>query len=322
MEDVNIEHLLDVFTTINVDSNIIWDVCSHFMDHLYWHKPRLVMLGPKIEGLPDVHPSKARCLIELSWLFELVGNHTERKRLLIHALELCRMWGDDFGIVRALRPLSDANRLLDLHEEGIQQVNEALEICERLNDVFGRARSLHELAWLFYDDQQFDVAENAASQLIDLLPLDQHLVCQCHRLLGEIHSSIGEIEKAVDHFKTALGIAFSFGWYYEEFWSHCGLAGLFSGQGRFDDSHTHVEHARSHAVNDTYLVGRVMHLKAVVWYRQRKLREAKSEVLCAANTFEKVGAMIDLEGCRDFLCDIEEEMEELRTSGELDLLQC
>ena len=76
-EDVNVEHLLDVFTSIDADSVGAWDAYAHFMNHLYWHKIRLVALGPKIEGLPDDHRSKPRCLFQLSQLFQVVGNHTE-----------------------------------------------------------------------------------------------------------------------------------------------------------------------------------------------------------------------------------------------------
>jgi hypothetical protein len=64
-EDVNVEHLLDVFTSIDADSEDAWDTCSRFMNHLFWHKPRLVMLGPKIEALPDDHPSKAMLVAPL-----------------------------------------------------------------------------------------------------------------------------------------------------------------------------------------------------------------------------------------------------------------
>jgi hypothetical protein len=57
-EDVNVEHLLDVFTTIDADSDSVWDACANFMDHLYRHKQRLTILKAKIEGLPDDHRSK------------------------------------------------------------------------------------------------------------------------------------------------------------------------------------------------------------------------------------------------------------------------
>jgi len=92
-EDTNVEHLLDVFTVIDAASVVIWDTCAYFMKHIYWHKPRLVVLGPKIEGLPDYHPSKARCLVELSYLFSQVGNNVERKRLLTLSLKLQREGG-------------------------------------------------------------------------------------------------------------------------------------------------------------------------------------------------------------------------------------
>ena len=61
-EDVNVEHLLDVFTTIDANSEDAWDACYHFMEHLCYHKPRLVVLRSKIERLPDNHHSKSLCL--------------------------------------------------------------------------------------------------------------------------------------------------------------------------------------------------------------------------------------------------------------------
>jgi hypothetical protein len=81
-EDVNIEHLLDIFTSIDANSDEVWDVCYHFMEHLFWHKPRVVILGPKIEGFLDDCPSKAKCLSGLGRLFLEVGNNAESKRLL------------------------------------------------------------------------------------------------------------------------------------------------------------------------------------------------------------------------------------------------
>ena len=166
LEDTNIEHLLDVFTTVDADSGNIWDVCSYFMEHLWQHKQRLVVLGPKVEGLPDNHPSKPQCLYELSRLFGSVGRHAEYKSLLNYSLRLCRERGDDIGVVRALRFLSDANRLLDLNEEGIQQAREALEICEQSNNVFELAHSFRSLAWSLQGGDQLDAAQEAASRAI------------------------------------------------------------------------------------------------------------------------------------------------------------
>jgi len=101
-EDVNVEHLLDAFISTDVYSGGVWDACCHFMGHLRWHKPRPTILGPKIEGLPDDHPSKSRCLFELSRLFHSVGHLVESKRLLSSALELYGERGDDLQVARVL----------------------------------------------------------------------------------------------------------------------------------------------------------------------------------------------------------------------------
>ena len=157
------------------------------MGHLYWHKPQLVVPGSRIEGLPDDHPSKARCLDTLSLLFDVTGNDTERKRLLIHALKLWREQENDSQVARTLRTLSDANRMLGRYKEGIQQVKEALETYERLNDRLGQARCLDCLARVLLDDKQLDAAEEAVFRAINLLPNggQQFLASQCHRLLGD-----------------------------------------------------------------------------------------------------------------------------------------
>ena len=108
-EDVNIEHLLDVFTSVDAESEDVWDACANFINHLFWHKPRLTILGPKIESLPDDHPSKARCSYALSWLLYSVGNHVEQKRILTHVLKLWREWGDDRQVAETLGYLSETN---------------------------------------------------------------------------------------------------------------------------------------------------------------------------------------------------------------------
>ena len=139
---MNVEHLLNVFISIDTDSEVVLDACSHFMNHLYWHKPRQTVLGPKIEGLPGDNPSKLKCLTEFSRLFVSVGNPAAQKRLLSRVLEPERERGDECQVAQVLHWLSDANRLLGFLEEGIEEAREALKISERLCGNVVQARCL------------------------------------------------------------------------------------------------------------------------------------------------------------------------------------
>ena len=309
-EDVNIEHLLNVFTTIDANSGDIWDACIDFMRHLFWHKPQLVMLKPKIEGLPDDHPSKPRCLFHLSRLFYSVGNNGEYKQLLVCTLELWRCQGNKFEVANTLKALAQANRMLNLYTEGIQQVKEAQEIYKQLKHTVGQAQSLTSLAYLLSADSQLNAAEEAAFSAINLLSdqSNQFMVCECYRVLGNVCRSKGEKEKAINHYEAALGIASSSNWHEQLFWIHHSLAQLFHDQGSFDDAHIHVKYTKSHTANDKYLLGRAMEQQAWFWYKQQNLKEAKSEALCAVGVYEKFGASKDMDECRKLLQKIEEAM--------------
>ena len=307
-EDVNVEHLLDVFTSVDRDSDDVWDACPYFIRHLHWHKPRPVVLGPKIEGLPDGHPSKPGCLFELSQLFSSVGNNAEFKRLLVYTLKLRRKEGNERLVADTLRFISDANKRLGLYEEGIQQAKEALEIYQRLDSVAGQALSWKELARLLLFDNQLDAAEEATSQSINLLSDkegDQYDLCEAHQILGNIYRSKGETGKAISHLETALGIASTFNWRDHLLWNNYDLAKLFLGENRFDEAQTHIDRAKPYAIDDPYGLGRVMELQAELRYEQGRLAEARSEYLGAVKVFEKIGAAKDVERCKTLLQEIE-----------------
>jgi len=310
LEDVNVEHLLDIFTTIDPNSDSVWVACANFMEHLYWHKIRSTILQPKVEGLPDDHHSKPECLSQLSQLIYSVGNDAECKRLMSHALKLWRERDDDANVARTLMDLSDTNQLMGLPKEGIQQAQEALEIYERLGDTLKQAQCLDNLASSLSADKQFDAAEEAAFRAIALLPDEgeQFRVCECHQTLANIYRSKGEIEKAIHYYEVALGIASPFNWHHHLFWIHCKLAGLFRNESRFDDAQAHVEHAKSHAVDDAYNLGRAMAEQAMVWDQQGRLEEARTEALRAADVFEKLGAGEGIERCRKLLRQIENDL--------------
>jgi len=319
-EDVNIEHLLDVFTSIDANSKNDWDACARFMDHLYWHKPRLVMLGPKIEALPDDHPSKAQCLDDLSQLFYSVGNPVEYKRLLTHTLKLWRERGNDYQAAHKLSDLCEANRLIGLHREGIQLAKESSEIFERLGDTAKQAESLVNLAYALRDDQQLDAAEEAASRAIGLLEKgEQFWACNGHRILGDIYYSKGNAKKAIHHYKVALEIGSSLNQDYLLFWVHFALVQLFFGEGNFDDAQAHIERAKSHATNNPYHLGRAMELQAFFWNDLCMFEEAEFEASHAADIYEKLGAAQDLRRCRMFLQWIDEQMNNPAVSDESDV---
>jgi tetratricopeptide (TPR) repeat protein len=307
LEDVNVEHLLDVFTTIDGNSDDVWEACANFVAHLHWHKSRLTILKPKIEGLPDDHHSKAKCLFHLSHLFLLVGNYVECKKLLSHSLKIEREQGSSLQVAQVLFHMSRANRLMGLHGEGIQQVEEAVEIYGRLNNTTEQAQCLIGLASALYDDKQFDAAEEAASQAIDLLleKGDQFLICESHRALGNIYRSKGDTKKAVHNFEVALGIASTFNWHSVLFWVHYELARVFRNEGRFDSAYAHLKHAKSHTVNNTHDLAHAMELEAIVWYGYGALEVARSEALHAADIYEKLGAAKDIERCGELLQQIQ-----------------
>jgi tetratricopeptide (TPR) repeat protein len=214
-EDVNVEYLLDVFTTIDANSDSVWDACANFMRHLAWYKKRLTILKPKIEGLPDDHRFKPECSFQLSRLFRSVGDWVERKRLSVHALKLWREWGSDQDVAKTLMELSRTDRRMGFHEDGIQQVKEASEIYQRLGNTMGEVDCLVELARLLNSDEQFEVVEETVLRAIDPLPEqgEQYRVCAAHRLLCNIHQFKGNTEKAVHYYEMVLGIASTSNWH-------------------------------------------------------------------------------------------------------------
>ena len=299
-EDVNVEHLLDVFITIGMTSGGVWGACARFMQHLFWHKPRLVMLRQKIEGLADDYLSKLECLFHLSRLSHVVGNYAESKRLLTHAIRISREQGDDHQLARTLRQLSVVHYRMRLLQEGMQLAKESSEIYKRLGDTVDQAQCLIDLGWLLHEDSQPNDAEEAVSHTIDLLPEtgEQFQLCRCHHLLGSIYRSKGKTKRATHHLDIALGIASPFNWVDMLFWIRCSMAVLSSDECRSKDAHAHIEHARLHATNgnSTYFLARAMRLRAHFWHKQRRFREAKFDALDA---FEKFGAVNDVESVQE-----------------------
>ena len=306
-EDVNVEHLLDIFATVDQNSDDFWNACIRFMDHLHWHKPRQTVLRKKIEGLPDNHPSKPRGLFWLALLARKIGNHTDETWFLDRALVLGRERRNDQLVASVLRCLSGANRMLGNYKEGIDQAREALEIYERLGETMQRAQCLNILGRLLRGDGQPDAAEEAIVKSISLLPErgQEYTVCESHSVLGDIYRSKGEKGNAIYHYEVALRIASTFNGRHFLFWVHFALADVFLDEGRFNEAQDHIERANTHALDNAYSLGRAVLLQARIWYKQRKFEDAASEARRAQELFKQLGNLEDLEDCKTLLQKIE-----------------
>ena len=93
------------------------------------------------------------------------------------------------------------------------------------------------------------------------------------------------------------------------------MSELFCDEDEFNDANIHIEQAKSHAADHPYNLGRGMEMQARIWYRQRRLENARSEAFRALERFEKLGATQDAEDCRGLLQQIEEATRS-GTSGE------
>ena len=298
-EDINVEHLLDVFTTIEGSSDEIWEVCGHFLKHLHCHKQRLTILKAKIEGLPDGYGPRLRCWYGLAYLVFVVGNYVEAKRLATHVLTNWREQASDDQVGEILGLLSTVNRAMGLYEEGMGQAKEAIEIFERLGDTKKQAERQTEIAFLFLADNKLDAAEEAGLRALDLCSGEgwEWQLCASHRALGVIFRSKGEMEKAIHHVQTAIGIASAFDWKHQLFWAHHDLANVFRMQGRFEDAQAHLERAKSNA-DSAYRLAHVIKLQAGIFFRQGRFEEARFELLRAIDAYEKQAATADVENCR------------------------
>jgi hypothetical protein len=84
---------------------------------------------------------------------------------------------------------------------------------------------------------------------------------------------------------------------------------------RFDIASVHIEHAKSYATDNAYLLGLAMELPVAISYRMGRIEEATSELLHIADVYEKLGAM-RVKECRELVQCIQEKLNSPFVSGQ------
>ena len=293
-EEVNVEHLLGIFTSIDANSDNVWKACFGFMIHLVEHKPRPITLISRIEGLPDNHPSKLECLAMFSSLSKAAAQNLEAKRVFVQVLNLSREQGHSLQIAGTLMALAELNHDLHLQEEEKLQLQEALEIYEQCDDIEAQKVTLHHLTVLFFENNQLDLAEETASRAIDL-PRDEtrlHLRRYDHGFrhgLGHACESRGETDAAINHFEEALEIASSHDWLEGQTEIRDCLLLMFLREERFNDAQTHLDALKPLcSTHHPRCLNQLMVKQAYVWVAQGRFEEAKSELLHLIGTCDGV----------------------------------
>jgi hypothetical protein len=175
--------------------------------------------------------------------------------------EAQRERGDDRGVARALRDLSDENGRMGLLEEGIQQAKEALEILNGsvtrcTGNVFDLTRSVVLVEMLReepYSARSISFRRKASNfwSAISSSSRRGYIKPRARwrkrfailRWPSELRLLSAGTINCLDHFS---------------------LGGLFLNRRRFDDGHAHVQRAMSYTVNNAYL-GVAMVLRVELW---------------------------------------------------------
>jgi hypothetical protein len=208
-----------------------------------------------------------------------------------HALTLERERQNNERVAFILVELSNVNRVLGLHKEGIQRAKEALEIYERLGDTIGQASVW--ISSLFRciqtdsstlqkrpDSAQSNFSRRKAKNISSVNPIALLANIYLQGREREGHSPLRDGPRNRFFFQLARSPVLD---------SLRPRAAVSRSKQVRRRTH-HIEQAKSHVVNDAYLLGRAVEFQALIRYGQRRLKEARSEASHAIEIFEKLGA--------------------------------
>jgi predicted ATPase len=137
------------------------------------------------------------------------GTIDEAERLAQEAMNLAEISQDKFALAQALNILG----ILARHKGGelelaLQHLSRSLELAGNLPEPAARIAALNNLALVYADLDQFDLAIRLTQEALDLCVRlgDRHRQAALHNNLADLFHSTGQVDAGIDHLKQAVVI--------------------------------------------------------------------------------------------------------------------
>ena len=148
-EDVNVEHLLDVFTTVDPNSGSVWVACANFVEHLRWHK--------KTHHYDTT--GQAECLDNLALLLRDDKQLGAAEEAAFRAITLLPEKGQEHRLCKSHQTLGKIYRSKGEIKKAIHHFEVALGIASSFNRHDRLFWIHYKLAGLFYGQCRFEDAQ-------------------------------------------------------------------------------------------------------------------------------------------------------------------
>ncbi len=188
---------------------------------------------------------QADSIIGISQYQVIKGQHRRAKLLVMRAMELFQLVGDEDGELKAVKRLAFILSREGASSEAEHLLREALDASIHRHDQRTEASLLSELGTLLQRDARYDEALNAFIRAMDIQHAlgNRHLEARDMKSLAMIHNSRGDLRLAEQICERAMEIFREIGDTAQEGQLAYTLAGIVHAQGMFDRARNLYENA-------------------------------------------------------------------------------